>query len=138
MSDVAVVGSTEFVKKLAGAGAPPPQAIDGTETVSVTVDEHGQIHGDTSHIPPEILAQLQTPEAAAMMGKQYRDFHGGKVKTGRREIKAQIPKPRLIAEGTTRDLRHLAPEGMSRRDRRKLKHAAFKTFKKSAIAQGRI
>lgn len=140
MSDIAVVGSEEFVKRLESAGKPAEaaQPIDGTQTLEVTVDEHGQIHGDTSHIPPEILAQLQTPEAAEMMGKQYREFHGGKVKTGRREIKAQMPQPRTVTPvGKTRDLRHLAPPGMNRRDRRKLKHLAFKQFNKAAIAQGR-
>jgi hypothetical protein len=38
-----------------------------TPQVVLTINARGEVRGDTSHIPPETLEKLQTPEAREQM-----------------------------------------------------------------------
>jgi hypothetical protein len=73
MSDFPVVlGDEQFIKKLAGEQEP-----EGIQQLAISVNPQGEIIGDTSHLDPHILAQLQTPEAQKSMREQYRTSRYG-------------------------------------------------------------
>lgn len=71
MSEAIIVGDDNFIKKLADLDK-LKETVDNVEQMSITVDPQGNILGDTSHMDPHILAQLQTPAAQKSMREQYR------------------------------------------------------------------
>lgn len=74
------IGSDAFIKRLAGETAQPEQTPEEAQKLSVSINPRGELIGDTSHLPENILAQLQTPEAQAMMAKQYKESRYGDQK----------------------------------------------------------
>lgn len=114
-----------------------PEPIDGTETRVVTVDADGNIQGDTTHLDPNILAQLQTPEAQERIREMYREYHEGggrppRERTGRRESRLQ---PRITAG--QRDLRNLRPPTMTRKEWRQFANKQKSAWRKAARKQQR-
>lgn len=118
-----VVGDDKFIERLSGAGKPEVEP-EGIAQISVTVDPQGNLIGDTSHLDPHILDQLQTPEAKAMMRSQYR---------GARYEDEPKRAPKYVNEGTRRDFTKLRPAGMDRATHRKLKRKVFKDLNKQAL-----
>jgi hypothetical protein len=109
------------------------EQASGSEQKVLTVDSHGNICGDTSHIDPHILEQLTTPEARAQIRQMYKD-HRGSSSGGRRELKKQMPVPRYLADasaGERRDLRGSVPAGMSKSEAKRLR----RKWTKAAIKQ---
>lgn len=114
------------------------ETIEKTEEkapLSVTVNRRGEIVGDTSAIDPEILAQLQTPEAQAKIRDQYRSAHDC---GGRRETRAVLrSRVRMLTHGERRDFRHLMPVGMGGKAAKQLRKKMFRDLKKQALRQQR-
>jgi hypothetical protein len=103
----------------------------------VTVDAEGNIQGDTSHLDPAILAQLQTPEAQARIREMYLEHHEGggrppRERSGRRESRTAA----RITEGQ-RDLRSLRPPTMSRKEWRQIANKQKSVWRKAARKQQR-
>jgi hypothetical protein len=98
--------------------------------VLITINARGEIQGDTSAIDPGLLAQLQTPEAQAMMRKQYKDAHA----SGRRETRTALAQTRrMVNDGEQRDLRHLRPAGMTKKEFRRLRKQQFRKWSKATL-----
>ena len=107
---------------------------EGTQQLAVTVNPQGDIIGDTSHIPDNILRQLQTPEAREQMGQQYREYHRD---GGRRKVNVEI-KPRMLTKpGERRDMTGLKPPGMSTREFKRFRRLQMRTWSKEALKRGR-
>lgn len=120
MSEAIVIGDEQFIAKLAGKHVEP----EGLQEISVTIDPQGNLIGDTSHIPENILAQLQSPEAQAQMRTQYRDS---------RYEKDPPRKPKYLNTGGTRDLTKLRAAGQTRKEFRAIKSKMFKNLTKQAL-----
>lgn len=71
MSEAIIIGDEKFIEKMASAGK-PKQVDPALEHLAVSINPQGELVGDTSHLPEEILAQLQTPQSMQQMRDQYR------------------------------------------------------------------
>lgn len=107
--------------------------ITGSETKSITVNERGEILGDTSEIPDDILSQLQSPEAQAQIRKLYGAQQKGNIKTGRREIRNAM-QPRFLDQlDWMKQEQALAAQrqaGLTRRQRREFQRVVRKQMQK--------
>jgi hypothetical protein len=98
------------------------------QQIILTVDRRGNI-ANHAQLPPEILAQLSTPEAQARIQAMYRDAH---PKTGRRELRTT---PEVKCE--PRNFTAMKPLGMSSKEFRKLRRATLKSYTKQALKMQR-
>lgn len=118
--------------------------LDEVPQVAITVDSDGNIVGDTSAIPAEILAQLQSPESQARIRDLYQSYHGGGTTQansgkviqmrkphpdGRRESKRQ---PQFLNQGERRDFTAFRLPGQSRKDFRRGYRQYVKQMQKQA------
>jgi hypothetical protein len=130
------IGDEQFLRKLSGD---VNQIPEGAEQITITSDADGNIIGDTSHIDPHILAQLQTPQAR----EQIRDMHeswkngGGKLPGQHRHPKEPKREPRYLNEGTRRDFTHLRPAGMDAKTFKTLRKQQFRKMRKAALKMQR-
>lgn len=116
--------------------APMEQVFLGPQhdpaVVSVACDADGNLVGDISALPDNIVAQLQTPEARAALAKQHREYHKG-------DGPAAAPKPRYVNGGGRVDYTHLKPAHMGGKEFRQLRRAEFRRMRKAAVKiAGRI
>ncbi len=100
------------------------KAADDTPTVSITCDKDGNLIGDTSHLPENILSQLQTPESKKMIQAQFRANKYGA---------SPAPKPKFINDGGRVDFTALKPATMSSEQWRKLRRKKFREWSKASI-----
>lgn len=90
----------------------------------ITVDENGEIIGDTSRIPEHILAQLQSPETQASIKAMYEKRHGNP-----NYPREPLPEPKVITKpGNTRNLATERKE-LSRTEFRRLSRKFAKKFR---------
>lgn len=122
------IGDEQFLRKLSGKVDEIPE---GVEQVSITSDADGNIIGDTSHIDPHILAQLQTSQAR----EQIRDMHESYKNGGGRLPRQKEPKRELryLNQGARRDFTHLRPAGMDAKAFKTLRKQQFRKMHKSAL-----
>lgn len=137
MSDEAVViGSAAFARKLAQAGKPEPTPEEAAaeraeeqkdiEQLAVSIDAHGNVIGDTSHLPEHILAQLSTPEAAKMMREQYRASRYGTPEPPREVRYVNERQDRRIFADSK-------PPGMTTKEWRTQSRARMRKWRKAAL-----
>ena len=128
------IGDEQFLAKLSGNTAEIPE---GLEQVSITSDAEGNIIGDTRHIDPNLLAQLQTPEARKQIAEMHEAWKNNGGKLPQRAQKEPKREPRYLNEGTQRFVTTKRPKGMTRaeakafraairHERHKLRKAALK------------
>ena len=99
------------------------------DTPSISCDSEGNIVGDTSAVPSNILDQLKSPAARAMIIQQRRIARNGPP--------GLLPKPRMLNEGNQRNYVHLKPPGMQAKEFRRLRRKQFRELTKDAIAEQR-
>lgn len=102
-----------------------PKKQEGPVEVPVTVDKHGEIVGDASHLPAELLAQMSTPEAKAQIASIWRNSHYGKKEPKR--------EPKYLTKGERRDFTSLRPAGMDAKTFKQLRKRQFRKLTKAAI-----
>jgi len=98
---------------------------EGPVEVPVTVDKHGEIVGDASHLPAELLAQMSTPEAKAQIASIWRNSQYGKKEPKR--------EPKYLTKGERRDFASLRPAGMDAKTFKQLRKRQFRKLTKAAI-----
>lgn len=134
--DPVAIGDERFLRKLSGKVEDIP---DGVEQVSITSDAEGNIIGDTSHIDPQLLAQLQTPERRKQIAEMHEAWKngGGKLPGQHRNPPEPKRELRYINEGTRRDFTHLRPAGMDAKAFKALRKQQFHRMRKAAIKMQR-
>ena len=96
---------------------------------SIVTDKEGNITSDTTGVPANILDQLKSPAARAMIIQQRRIARNGPPVT--------LPKPRMLQEGIQRNYTSMKPAGMPSSEFRKLRRSQFHQLTKDAIAEQR-
>lgn len=114
-----------------------PLVVPEPQKIVLTVDKHGDIaNADT--LPPELLAQLNTPEAQAQIRALYRNAH---PKTGRRETRQALEgRHQKRADGQPheqRDFNAYRPPWMSREEFRKTRRRKFREQTKLVLREQR-
>lgn len=136
-----VIGDDSFLDKLAGVPQKHEDDAD-LKKLELVIDGEGNIQGDTSHIPAEILAQLQSPESKAKMAAQYRAsrYHVEPSKAKRflnplTQADVQMGKTFGIEpqQLIRRNLSSKRMPGQSRQEFRAMKSKVFKSLRKQAI-----
>jgi len=103
------------------------------EQIEVTVDAKGA--PILAGLPPEVAAQLSTPEAQAQILKLYRQSH---PKTGRREVRAEIQKThRVICDPGNQRIITGKPANMSAREWRTARKKVSRDLTKQTLKQQR-
>lgn len=105
---------------------PSEQQPPEPEKVVLTVDRKGNI-ANAAELPPELLAQLSTPEAQAQIQKMYRDAH---PRTTRKEVRQQLQRE---PKQEQRCFSAIKPPGMSNRQFAKIRRAQFRTWSKETL-----
>lgn len=123
MDNVDLIGDDGFVANFQPS-AEAPEIPAGVEQIPITVDSQGNVIGDTSHLDPNILAQLSTPESQAKIRDMYRSS---------RYQKEPARAPKYINEGQRRDFSHLRPAGMDNKTFRSLRKQTFRKLTKQTI-----
>lgn len=107
------------------------------QQIILTVDRQGNV-ANRDQLPPELLAQLSTPETIAKIKKLYRDAH---PKGGRRELrKALEEERRRRADGKADQQRcftAMKPPGMSNKEFAKIRRATLRSYTKQALKMQR-
>lgn len=135
MSAPELIGEPEFIRKLSG------EPISGAEQVSVQTNAEGNVIGDTAHIPPEILAQLQSPQAQAQIRKLHEAYkESGKMPRSMRYAPELPREMRYINEREDRrNFVDTKPPGMTTREWRRIaRRKLHKTHKAVLKAQRSI
>ena len=96
---------------------------------SISTDKEGNIVGDTSTVPANILDQLKSPAARAMIIQQRRVARNGPP--------VILPKPRMLQDGVQRCYTGMKPVGMPAAEFRKLRRKQFRELTKDAITEQR-
>lgn len=96
----------------------------------LTVNARGELLGDLSALPEDVLKNLQAPEGQEQLRAMYRKEFG----TSRRVL-AQRIQPRVKAG--PRDFRELCPPGMTNREFRKLRRTHLRKQTKAVLKEMR-
>jgi hypothetical protein len=103
------------------------------EKIIATVGGQGQLLVDAASLPPEVAAQLMTPEAQAVIRRMYKQAYG----TGRRETQQVrlVSRPPKVEQ---RDFRGMKPPGMTNKEFRKHRRKVFREMRKEALRGERL
>jgi hypothetical protein len=123
-----LIGDESFIAKISGMQPRISQDNhvdeEGREHLQVTVDPEGNLIGDTSKLPANILEQLSTPESKAKMKAQHEAFHNGEKPRVSRVMRGQVDAPKPPRYLNEREDRRIfvdtKPPGMSTREWRKM------------------
>lgn len=96
------------------------------EQIVLTVDRQGNI-ANADQLPPELLAQLSTPDAQAQIQKMYREAH---PRVGRKEVRQQLLRE---PKSEQRCFAELKPPGMSNKEFAKIRRAKLHAWSKEAL-----
>jgi hypothetical protein len=124
------IGDEQFLQRLARIDQ-EPEPESNVEQLAVTINARGEIIGDTSHLPENILAQLSTPEAQAQMKAQWKQSRYADQREPPREVK-------YLNEGTQRLAFKVRPKRMNKAESRAFRTACRKELNKMTKAAIKI
>lgn len=103
------------------------------QRIVLTVDRQGNVT-NKDELPPELLAQLSTPETMARIQEMYRSAH---PRGGRRELRKVLEEERRRrADGKPNEQRcfsAIKPPGMSNKEFAKVRRSTLRAYTKRTL-----
>jgi len=112
----------------------PDETVDPeVEKLTIHVNAKGEIEGDTSHLPPEILEQLKSQKRTRDMYRANK--YGEEPRKPVRMLTTIDPNlPRALQHGAERrDFTNIKPVGMSSKDFSRIRRQKFRKMTKATI-----
>lgn len=128
MSDLFVGGQfAGDISQVKFGEEPKPQAelVNADGSKFITVDAKGNIVGDTSNLPQNIIDQFNDPEIREQIQAMYKKSRYGE-KEKPREVK-------WLTKGERRDLTNLKPPGMDAKSFKRYRKTFARKMTKAAI-----